>query len=200
MGDEKDTRLAMLAAVREDLDAKLAEAARSSKSPMHTPVVSTADGDARIMVLREYDAASGTLRFHTDIRAPKVEVIQAAPRLGVLAYDREARLQIRLTGTGRIESEGPVADAAWAASDAFARRCYLGAAPGEASEEPDTGLPSWVEGKRPTEEELAPARANFAVLLVQVDRWDWYHLHHMGHRRAIFTGHGDSREGSWVTP
>ena len=200
MGDTQQSRPDTLDAVLADLDARLAGAASDRKSAMHTPVFATADGDARILVLRGYDAATGTLRFHTDIRSPKVAAIEAAPRAGVLLYDKDAGIQIRLGGTARVEGEGELADAAWAQSDAYARRCYLGAAPGEHADGPDSGLPAWVEGKRPTEEELAPARANFAVLLVEVDSWDWYSLSHDGHRRAVFSGRADGREGSWVTP
>jgi hypothetical protein len=87
-------------------------------------------------------------------------------------------------------------DAAWNASDAYARRCYLGQAPGTASDEPNSGLPDWIEGKRPDEAQLAQARVNFAVLLVTVKEIDWYHLAHDRHRRALFTRAG----ARWLTP
>lgn len=200
MGEHADKPPACLETALADMDMRLADAATNRKAPMHTPVLTTSDGDARILVLRAFDVAAGTLRFHTDLRSPKVAAIAADPRVGLLFYDKEAGVQIRLNGTARVEGQSQCADAAWQASDTYARRCYLGAAPGELATGPDSGLPEWVEGKRPTEAELAPARANFAVLLVQVERWDWYCLSHEGHRRAIFEGTGDSRKGSWVTP
>ncbi|HCY02993.1 MAG TPA: flavin-binding protein, partial [Erythrobacter sp.] len=62
---------------------------------MHSPVVATADADARVMVLRAFDADSWLLRFHTDVRSPKVAVIETDSRIGVLAYDRQAKIQLR---------------------------------------------------------------------------------------------------------
>lgn len=163
---------------------------------MHTPVVATADADARVMVLRDFDADSWTLRFHTDARAPKAGVIGAGAPVGVLFYDREAKVQLRCRGTGRVERAGPVADAAWAESSSFARRCYLGAGPGAASDGPTSGLPPAFEGVEPSEADLAPARANFAVLLVDIESADWFYLSNEGHRRALFEG----EQTRWIAP
>lgn len=185
-----------LLAVRKDVIARLTEAATGRKSPMHTPVVATADADARIMVLRDFDPESWTLRFHTDVRSPKSDVIGEGAPLCVLFYDPEAKVQIRCRGTGRIESESQRVQEFWEASDRFARRCYLGAPPGEVRDEPSSGLPDWVEGARPTEEELAPARQNFSALIVEIATIDWYYLSSGGHRRAILR----RDEANWVTP
>ncbi|QZD91232.1 flavin-binding protein [Qipengyuania aurantiaca] len=163
---------------------------------MHTPVVATADADARIMVLRDFDAEDWTLRFHTDRRAPKVGVIGDGSPVGVLLYDREEKVQIRCRGRGWIEEDTALADTSWKESDAFARRCYLGAPPGEPRDEPSSGLPDWIEGQRPTEEQLEPARINFAVLIVEIEEADWYYLSNSGHRRALIDRDG----GRWITP
>tara|TARA_B100001179_G_C18560784_1_gene390490 strand:+ start:577 stop:1164 length:588 start_codon:yes stop_codon:yes gene_type:complete len=185
-----------LETVRQDIEDRLSEAASNRRSPMHTPVVATADADARIMVLRNFDRDEWTLRFHTDIRSPKVEMLEDNPAIAVLFYDRDEKIQIRCRGHARIENESPLAISAWEASDTYARRCYLGAPPGEERDEPSSGLPDDVEGKRPTEDELAPARRNFAALIVKIESADWYFLSNDGHRRAIFT----NGKGSWVTP
>ena len=185
-----------LDAVRNDIAQRLTRGACDRKSAFHCPVVATADADARVMVLRAFDEDGWTLRFHTDSRAPKVAVIGESAPVGVLFYDKDEKTQIRCRGTARIESGTPLAQEAWEASDAYARRCYLGAPPGEERGEPSSGLPDWVEGQRPTEEQLEPARGNFAVLMVKLDSVDWYHLSSDGHRRAVFEG----GEGRWLTP
>ena len=182
--------------VRKDVIARLTAAATDRKSPMHTPVVATADADARIMVLRDFNPDALVLRFHTDVRSPKTSVIGDGAPLGILFYDAEAKVQIRCRGTGRIESATSQVEQFWNASDTFARRCYLGAPPGEHRAEPSTGLPHWVEGVRPTEEELEPARANFGALIVEVETIDWYCLSSSGHRRAIL----ERDSATWVTP
>ena len=183
-------------AIRADALERLRLAAANRRSPMHTPVVATADADARVMVLRAVDSETWTLRFHTDTRAPKVGMIEADPRVGVLAYDKEAKLQLRLRGTGRIQRDGAEVDAAWEASTRFARRCYLGEGPGAVSDTPTSGLPQAFEGSEPQDEDLLPARAHFALLLVEVAEIDWFCLAHTGHRRALVT----RTAGQWISP
>lgn len=186
--------------VRADIALRLKRAASERTSPMHTAVVATTDADARVMVLRAYDEASGTIRFHTDARAPKVGVIGSGAPVGLLFYDRDAKVQIRVRGHGWIESDTPLADAAWEESTNYARRCYLGEGPGAVSEVPTSGLPDWAEGIQPSDEQVAPARENFAVLLVEPHSLDWFHLAHSGHMRAQFDRVGEGWEGHWASP
>lgn len=186
--------------IRTDCANRLIRAAQDRKSPMHSPVIVTADVDARVMVLRAFDAARWMLRLHTDTRAPKAQAIAADPRMAVLLYDKGAKIQMRLRGTGRIEAEGPIADAAWAASANFARRCYLGDGPGTASDGPTSGLPPEFEGVEPDDTQIIPARANFAVLLIEIAEIDWLYLAHTGHQRAQFSRVGEEWTGRWVAP
>ncbi|MEO0590623.1 MAG: pyridoxamine 5'-phosphate oxidase family protein [Pseudomonadota bacterium] len=187
--------------VRTDLTNRLIRAARDRKSPMHTPAVITSDVDARTMVLREFDSQAWTLRFHTDTRAPKVAPIEADPRIAVLFYDKGAKIQIRVRGTAEILRDAPVTDAAWDAGSNFARRCYMGEGPGAASQAPTSGLPPKLEGVEPSDEQLEPARANFAVLLVTLRELDWLYLAHTGHARARFDRDAQGAwQGRWVAP
>lgn len=184
-----------------DVRSRLARAASDRNSPMHMPVVGTADGDLRMMTLRECSGDMALLRFHTDARSPKVGLIGSRSPVSVLAFDPQDKVQLRLRGTGRIETEGPVVEAAWAAASAYARRCYLAeTAPSSVSEGPTSGLPAAVEGKRPSDAELIPARANFAVLLIELTSADWLYLAHTGHRRAQFTRGEAGWEGHWLVP
>lgn len=183
--------------IDEDIRKSLAEAVSNRRSPMHIPVVGTPDADVRMMVLRGYDPATRSLRLHTDARSAKVAAIGNGARVGVLFHDPDVHIQIRVKGEGRIETEGPIVDEAWNSASPYARRCYLAeAAPGTPLDEPRSGLPPEVEGIRPDEEQLLPARANFAVLLVDIDEFDWLWLSNDGHRRARFTGGA----WSWVLP
>lgn len=183
---------------------RLIRAPRDRKSPLHTPVIVTADVDARVMVLRAFDSAAWTLRLHTDTRAPKAAAIAADPRTAVLFYDKGAKIQIRARGSGAILREGAEVDAAWAASTRFARRCYLGEGPGAASDTPTSGLPSEFEGTEPDEAQLIPARENFALLKITLTALDWFYLAHTGHVRAQFARTGGAGkvewEGRWVSP
>ncbi|KAB7643618.1 pyridoxamine 5'-phosphate oxidase family protein [Polymorphobacter fuscus] len=181
----------------------LSDGAGDRRSPVHTPVVTSIGGDgapdARVMVLRAADRATATLRFHTDARSPKCAALDGA-RVGVLAYDPAAAVQLRLAGTARVVTTGAEVDAIWATSTPFARRCYLAeAAPGTPLPAPGSGLPAWVEGRKPDEAELLPARPNFALLLVTVTAIDRLHLAQAGHRRARFAAK-DGWAGAWVVP
>lgn len=192
-----------LADVLADAETRLAKGARDRRSPMHMPVVGTGDGDLRMMVLRDCASRLSLLRFHTDARSPKAAAIGPEGLVSVLAFDPVDKVQVRLRGPARIETAGPVADAAWAAASALARRCYLAvAAPGTPSREPVSGLPPEVEGLRQSEAQLLPARQNFAVLLIEPTSLDWLHLAQTGHRRAQFTRPAPSEDwqGTWVIP
>ena len=186
--------------IQRDIARRLTGAAEDRHAPMHVPAVVTSDVDARSMVLRSFDPDCWTLRFHTDLRAPKVAAIRADPRMAVLFYDKAAKIQIRVRGHGAVAGDGVAIDAAWAGSTNFARRCYLGEGPGAESNTATSGLPPEFERTEPTDEELLPARTNFAILTVTLAELDWFYLAHSGHSRALFTRHGEDWQGRWVAP
>lgn len=200
---QQETALPMFesfAEIQRDIAERLGAASANRKLPMQSPVVATADADARVMVLRAFDSEAWTLRFHTDLRSPKCGVIGDAAPVGVLFYDKPEKVQIRVRGVGRIEHNTPLADQAWSESTNFAKRCYLGDGPGAASDVATSGLPDWAEGIQPSDEQVAPARANFAILLIELQELDWFHLANSGHIRAQFSRVGDDWEGRWVSP
>jgi hypothetical protein len=188
--------------IERDIVSRLEDAAKNRKSPMHTPVIGTADADVRVMVLREFDRTAWAMRLHTDARSPKAITIAGGSPVGVLLYDAAEKIQIRAKGTGRIETNTDAAAAAWNASTNFARRCYLAeAAPGDSSPKPTSGLPEWIEGEQPTAEQVAPAQGNFAILMIELNHIDWLYLANSGHRRAQFHKESSgSWNGSWVVP
>ncbi len=181
-----------------DIADRLVDGATNRRSALHTGAVATADAGVRVMVLRGFDTAAKTLRFHTDARSPKCAIVGDGSPVGVLFYDKQAKIQLRCKGTGRIERDTPAADAAWDESTNFAKRCYLGDGPGALSETATSGLPEWAEGKEPSGDQVAPARINFAVLLVELAQVDWFYLSNDGHRRALIDM--TSGEGQWVSP
>lgn len=173
------------------------------KSPVHTPVIASVDGDglpqARVMVLRKADPASATLRLHTDARSPKVAQLDGKP-VAVLAYHPAEQVQLRLAGTARVLTSGDTVEGIWKQSTLFARRCYLAEhPPGTPLPGPASGLPAWIEGQQPTEAQIVPARANFATLWIDVTAIDWLHLANSGHRRAVFRS-ADGWAGEWLAP
>jgi pyridoxamine 5'-phosphate oxidase len=196
-----------LDAVLADVWQRLGRAAKDRRAAMHTPVVATVTKagipSQRVMVLRAFDRATATLRFHTDARAAKAEQVGSGSPVSILGYDAGAKRQFRLSGTARIETDTPAANRAWAEATLFARRCYLAdPAPGTVSDLPVSGLAADIEGRKPEDEaEVAPGRANFALLMADIDTVEFLHLAHTGHRRAVFVRSGEGLwQGQWLVP
>lgn len=182
------------------------EGVTNRRAASHHPIIANIDArgrpSQRVMILRQCNWASSALRFHSDLRSDKISQIEANADASVLIYDEAAKIQIRLTGTIALGTTD-AADAAWAASTEFARRCYMTqSAPGNVSDRPASGLPAWIEGKQPTEEMLVSARENFAILSFSFDQIDWLYLANNGHRRAKFERVSDSHNwaGNWLIP
>lgn len=183
----------------------IAEGVTNRDSQCHTPVVATVGADGRpaqrVLVLREYDRENHILRFHTDARSDKISEIAEQPRCSVLLYDTAAKIQLRLGGMVRIETKGALSEQAWLDADNYARRCYLAMpGPGTPAEAPTSGLPAQLEGAKPSDAQLEPARSNFAILMVRVEIVDFLYLAHQGHRRARFERTADRWTGQWLVP
>lgn len=166
-------------------------------SAAHTPVVATLDTagvpQQRVMVLRAADRPQRKLRFHTDARSSKIGQCGLA---SVLMYDPEEKIQLRLEGLASVQASGDEVDAAWQASTTFARRCYMAeAAPGSTAEGATSGLPNWIEGKQPAEDQLSPYRPHFVLLWFDIASVEFLYLANAGHRRAKW--HWDERAGNW---
>jgi hypothetical protein len=186
---------------------QLRRGANDRRHGFHTLTVANAlpDGGVtqRVMVLREADTNARLLRFHTDMRAAKCDMIGNESPISLLAYDAKGKTQLRIKAYGRIEQNSECADAAWQKTAPFSRRCYLAnPAPGTVSQSPISGLPSDLEGVEPTIERSEEGRKNFALLMTEIYEIEWLYLAHTGHRRAVFTyaAETESWSGKWLVP
>ena len=183
----------------------LGEGASDRRRAFHTPTLISVGLDgwpkARTVVLRAADPSGATLRCHTDLRSPKVAEFADNPKVGVLAYDPGQKLQVRLQGFARIDKNGEVADAAWASSTLWARRCYAAPlAPGTRSDAPHGNLPEGLSDRQPTQDEAEGGRGNFAAITVDVRQIDWLYLLAAGHRRGLHARDGDQWRHDWLAP
>lgn len=174
------------------------------RSPLHTPVVASIDAaglpDARVMVLRRAEPGLARLRFHTDARSPKCAELDGRA-VTILGYHPGEKVQLRMAGHGAVLRDGDEVEAAWAASSLFARRCYMAEqAPGTGLDGPGSGLPAAIEGQQPEEADILPARPNFALVHVDIQRIDWLYLANSGHRRVRFAQAGGDWAAAWVAP
>lgn len=179
----------------------LIEGAARRHSSFHQGVLANlgAEGpDARYVVLRRAERQPARLAFHSDRRSPKIRQLLNDPRASWCFFGEG--VQLRLAGRATPLFEGESVDAAWQRTSAFGRRCYtVGSAPGAELSEAGSGLPEGAlrPGLEPALNEIG--REHFCLVEFQLERIDWLHLAHSGHRRAQFEA-ADSWQGRWVQP
>lgn len=188
-----------LSAFRAEAWRRLAEGAETGRSPFHRPALATVDARGyprlRTVVLREADAAAGTLRFHCDARSDKAREIAAGSGAALHVYDADAKLQLRIEGRARLHRGDALADAAWAGSRAMSRVCY-GIAPA-----PGTPLGEGGAYTMPDEDpDGRMGRENFSAVVVRAERLDLLYLDRRGHRRAVFSREEAGWRAAWVAP
>jgi pyridoxamine 5'-phosphate oxidase len=187
-----------LDAVRRTAWSMLDAGARDRRTAAHTPALATVGPDGaphvRTVVLRRFLADERMLVVHTDRRSAKVGDLAAEPRCAVLVYDREAKIQLRLGGTARVETQGALVETAWAATRDFSRECYrVTGASGAPIDAPQDAVFS--------AEATNDGGDNFAVITIAVDSLEWLYLHNAGHRRARFDTSADGAwAGQWLIP
>lgn len=160
------------------------------RSDFHTPVLATQSADgpqARVLVLRAFDAQARVMTFHTDTRSAKMPELAIDDRVALTFYDAARKTQLRVNGKARVHAGDALAHQRWAGSRPSSLRCFLGAPPGSVSPQPTSGLPLPMEGREPQLAELQAGERHFAVLQIVVQRLEWLHLHTRGQRRALFS-------------
>ena len=160
--------------------ALLARGVADRRHAFRTPTLATRGLDGapslRTVVLRGFDAAAWTLRFHTDRRSAKAAELAAEPRAMLHGYDPATQVQLRLAGRVSLHHDDALADSAWAAMPARSWLDYAAALrPGARVAEPPAAA-----------RDAASARANFLAAVMQVESIDWLLLAPHGHRRARF--------------
>jgi pyridoxamine 5'-phosphate oxidase len=172
-------------------------------SPFHTPTIANVGADTkniesiaiRTVVLRAASPVDWTLRFHTDRRSDKAPSLQASPRVAAHFYDAPRKVQLRLQGRAVLHLDDAIADAAWQKSSTNSRACY--GQPVGSGHAIDAPLDAWQSGAL----DAAAARANFAAVIITVDRMEWLYLAAHGHRRALFQRNVDTTITSqWLAP
>ena len=144
----------------------------------------------RMVVLRDFEPGSLTLRLHCDARSGKVGEIVADPRVSLLGWDGVRQWQIRLEGEARLHRDDALADHAWTAMPDGERRSY-------ATFDPPGGA---VLAPPPPPIVTPRARANFCVITVRLRQMEWLHLDPERHRRARFRFLGHGVEARWLIP
>ena len=172
--------------------------------PFHIPVFicgldSNADG--RMVVLRGINKKDKNLWFHTDIRSKKIRILKANPIASLLFYDKDEKIQLRITGKIKINYQNSIAQKSWNKTTHMSRQCYLGnEAPGSDTLSPTSGLTEEIDNHKYSIEESEIGYNNFCVVEIFIESIEWLYLAARGHRRAYFALKNSSVEKKWLIP
>ena len=173
----------------------LTDAVPNAKTLFHTPVVSLSNGrdiSSRVMVLREFDLDKRILRFHTDNRAAKIQVINESNLASVVGYDPDLKVQIKMTGNVDVHINDKVTEDAWNESTPRSKKCYSvkGGSSKVINDPTDYDIKEF---------NVENGYQNFAVLVFNFDALEFLFLKSTGHRRAIHKWDKDLKS-SWLVP
>lgn len=136
--------------------------------------------EARVVVLRAFDAEGLTVTFHTDVRSPKVTELRADPRAVLVFYDAATRCQVRARGQAKVHLNDEVARALWGAAASETRAGYAAVhAPGAV-----------VAGDEPLPADDPRGFENFCAVVCRFDELDVLVLRPDGNRRGRLTWAG----------
>ena len=159
------------------------------------------NNNGRIVVLRNANSDQHTIRFHSDIRSPKVNNLKKNSKVFFIFYDKEEKIQLRVSGDAIINYKNNITKTSWEKTAHMSRKCYLAAyAPGTVSEKPTSGVSDKVENLKYTLEESESGYENFCVIETKIDSIEWLYLAAKGHRRAKFEYSKNSIKKNWLTP
>ena len=180
----------------------LEDAVTNRSSPFRIPVFMCSNNDeidGRIVVLRKSDRQNNLLQFHTDLRSPKVDILNNNNKASLLFYDKEEKIQLRVKVECEINNQNSVTEASWKKTQHISRRCYLtDSPPGTTSENPTSGMITKLEDFDYTMEQSEDGYKNFTVIKCKIESIEWLYLAAKGHRRAKFDL--ENNKNAWLVP
>ena len=173
-------------------------------APFHIPVFINGDKnifDGRIVVLRGVDEKERKVWFHSDIRSSKVKIIKSNPQSNLLFYDKIEKIQLRISGSAKINYKNDITKKSWGKTAHMSRQCYLGEiAPGLNADSPTSGLTDDIDNSIYTLEESELGYKNFCIIEVFIKNIEWLYLAAKGHRRASFELKAGKIKKKWLIP
>ena len=172
--------------------------------PFHIPVFICGNkikSDGRIVVLRGVDEEENKIWFHSDIRSNKVKILKSSPEATLLFYDKNEKIQLRISGNTKINYKNDVTKKSWKKTAHMSRQCYLGnKAPGSNSSKATSGLTEEIDNMKYTIKESEIGYKNFCVIENYIKSIEWLYLAAKGHRRAHFSLENSSIKKKWLIP
>mgnify|MGYP001209772244 CR=1 FL=1 len=173
-------------------------------APFHLPIFICGKNnkfDGRIVVLRGIDKKDKKIWFHTDIRSNKIKILKLNPIGNLLFYDKSEKIQLRISGTVKINYLNNFTKKAWKKTVHMSRQCYLGdKPPGSIASIPTSGLGETIDNLKYTLDESEIGYNNFCVIETYIKSIEWLYLAAKGHRRAYFSLNKKKLEKKWLIP
>jgi hypothetical protein len=188
----------------------LSDACRHFNHPLRTPVVGTGMASSphspaacrlRTVILREVLKQKRSLIFHTDIRSPKCQDIQANPLVQWLWYDPAEKIQIKAMALARIHHLDQIARRAWRQTPLPSRVNY--STPGTPGTPITRPAKAWTENASPQNMTVPGSEKgwpHFAVVATKVIELEFLKLSSEGHRRLHFSWAQNRLTSTWLVP
>ena len=110
---------------------ELKKGATQRKHPFHLCFFSTislseekTEPETRIVILRDVDKETLTIRTNTDLRSDKVSQIKMSPITTMLFYEKEKKIQLRIKAESKLVSNKKEVEQTWNEAQEISKRCY----------------------------------------------------------------------------
>ena len=182
-----------LKGIYKDIWVSLENAVVDRKSGFHTFTLATIDNDvpdARTVVLRGCDEKNNILSFHTNNNSHKIQDISINNKVSALFYDKDIKIQIRISGIANISNGNTYCKNKWDGMSKQSKQCYYqNFNPGESIDSPGEVKTLLNNG----------ISKNFTIIDIGIIKIDWLHLSSSGHTRAKFNRE-NKFQGEWIAP
>ncbi len=153
--------------------------------------------ESRTVILRDIDDKTPSIAFHSDLRSKKIQDINKNNNLSALFYDRSRRIQLRISGSGKVQNNNKTTKKIWKLMRPESKLCYMGPfSPSDALKTFKPNLPKHnAQDITPKNDIMGYNR--FCRVLINIKRLDWLYLHHTGHQRLLFN-FGEKISFKWI--
>ncbi|MEC7030617.1 MAG: pyridoxamine 5'-phosphate oxidase family protein [Pseudomonadota bacterium] len=144
------------------------------------------------VVLQEVLQDERLLRFHTHFSAPKVAAFQSDPKVSLMGYSRELKLQVRFKGRVHLHHMDELTKRVWSQMRDSSKHCYQLPAPGTALTDVGVSLSPDVMQDNLLKDPVI-GYTSFMVCMLECEQIDVLELYHKGHQRRLY----EWQEGQW---
>ena len=146
------------------------------------------------VVLQGVASEKSRLRFHTHTGASKVAAFHQDPRISIMVYAPELKLQVRFRGVIDMHHNDAVTESVWHEMKESSKKCYQLPAPGTALVTDMRVLaPKALQGN--LQKASVSGYESFMVCWLRCEEVDALELHHDGHERTLH----QLQQGKWMT-